>query len=115
MGAYLSLHSKEGRDQVAYLVLSVSILVKQLGMHYLDRMTWLNLRNAFRKPGKRGDDTTMHHKPEKTCTQDEQCQGSYQPMLKIRENSKSNICRTLHHHSPTYLRYRNVAVEPITG
>src|SRR5215467_15537004 len=112
---YLSLHCRKSRDQVAYLVPPVSIHIKQFGIHHLDRMTWLNLRNSFRKPRKRGNDTAMHHKPEKTCAQDEQCQGNYQPMLKIRQHSKSNICRTLHYHSPTYLQYRNVAVEPITG
>ncbi len=36
-------------------------------------------------------------------------------MLKIRERGKGNICRTLHYYSPTFLRYRDVAVEPITG
>jgi hypothetical protein len=36
-------------------------------------------------------------------------------MLKIRERGKGNICRTLHDYSPTFLRYRYVAVEPIPG
>ncbi len=57
----------------------------------------------------------MHHKPEKGCAHDEQRQRSHQPMLKIREDGKRNICWTLHHHSPPYLRYGNVAVEPIAG
>src|SRR5450759_880558 len=57
----------------------------------------------------------MHHEPEKACAQDKQRQRSYQPVLKIRKYGKSNVCWTLHHHSPTYLRYGNVAVEPIAG
>src|SRR5258706_15080822 len=84
-------------------------------MHHLDRLARLNQRNGPRKSGERGDDTAMHHKPEKTCSQDEQYQRSYQPMLKIRERSKGDICRTLHYYSPTFLRYRYVAVKPITG
>src|ERR1700730_14584928 len=57
----------------------------------------------------------MHHKPEKTGPQDQQCQRGYQPMLKICQRGKSNICRTLHHDSPTLLRYRHIAVKPITA
>src|SRR5260370_36139932 len=81
----------------------------------LIRLLRWNLRNGFRQPGQRGDDAAMHHEPEKGGAQEEQRQRGYQPMLKIRERGKSNICWTLHHHSPPYLRYGNVAVEPIAG
>src|SRR5215469_839621 len=84
-------------------------------MHHLDRLIRLNQRNCLRKSGERGDDTAMHHEPEKAGTQDEQCQCSYQPTLKIRECGKGNSCRTLHDDSPTFLRYRDVTVEPIAG
>src|SRR5712692_4448660 len=103
MGAYLSLHSRESGDQISYLVPPTSILVKQVGMHHLHRLVRLNLRNGFRKSGEGGDNTTMHHKPEKTCTQNEQRQRSYQPMLEIRERGKSTVCRTLYYYSPTFL------------
>src|SRR5258708_37679748 len=103
MGSYMSLHCRESCNQISYFVLPTSILVKQVGMHHLDRLVWLNQRNGLHKSGERGDDTVMHHKPEKTCTQDDQCQCNYQPMLKISECSKGNICRTLNHHRPASL------------
>src|SRR5579863_7583306 len=115
MGAYLSLHRRESRDHVPDLVPPASIPVKQVGVHDLDRLIWLYKCRGFRESGQRGDDTPVHHNPEKNGSHQQQYQRRYQAMLKFRERGKGDICRSLNDYCPAFLWYWNIAVEPITG
>src|ERR1700687_6192177 len=110
MGSYLFLHCRESRNQFSHLVPSASFFVEQAGMYALDGLVRSNKRNSPCESGERGNNSAMHHKPEKTCAQEKQSQSSYQSVLEIRERGKGNIGWTLHDYGPACLRNWEIAV-----